>query len=82
MDDLDARLENTTAEKTKYTNIRAIARFVEWLYANTEEDRLQSLFTAHFVSLKQSMVNRSRYGTLERRYNVQSAWMRYLLNTA
>ncbi|KAG6956260.1 hypothetical protein JG688_00011504 [Phytophthora aleatoria] len=35
-----------------------------------------------FVSLKQSMVNRSRYGSLERRYKVLSAWMRYLLKTA
>ncbi|KAF1795342.1 hypothetical protein GQ600_14239 [Phytophthora cactorum] len=31
---------------------------------------------AHFVSLKQSMVNRSRYGSLERRYKV------YLLGCA
>ncbi|KAG6941482.1 hypothetical protein JG688_00018650 [Phytophthora aleatoria] len=45
-------LENTTAEKTKYIYIRAIARFVEWLYANTEEDRRQSLFTSAFRELE------------------------------
>ncbi|KAG6959890.1 hypothetical protein JG687_00008525 [Phytophthora cactorum] len=41
-------LENTTAAKTKYIYIRAIARVVEWLYANTEEDRRQSLFASAF----------------------------------
>ncbi|KAF1785673.1 hypothetical protein GQ600_8888 [Phytophthora cactorum] len=41
-------------EKTKYIYIRAIARFVEWLYANTEEDRRQSLFTSAFRELEKA----------------------------
>ncbi|ETI44351.1 hypothetical protein F443_10946, partial [Phytophthora nicotianae P1569] len=56
MDELDARveevLENTTAEKTKYTYLRAIARFVEWLHTSTDDDRGQTLFTSSFRELQ------------------------------
>ncbi|ETL99369.1 hypothetical protein F442_04010, partial [Phytophthora nicotianae P10297] len=56
MDELDACVEevlqNTTAEKTKYTYLRAIARFAEWLHTNTDDDRQQTLFTSSFRELQ------------------------------
>ncbi|OWY94594.1 hypothetical protein PHMEG_00035630 [Phytophthora megakarya] len=48
IEDIDARvgevLENTTAEKTKYIYLRALARFVEWLYINTDVNGRQTMF--------------------------------------
>ncbi|KAF4136583.1 hypothetical protein GN958_ATG14258, partial [Phytophthora infestans] len=42
---------NTTAERPKYTYIRAITRFVEYLYASADGDRRQS-FPAGFRELE------------------------------
>ncbi|ETK88832.1 hypothetical protein L915_06970 [Phytophthora nicotianae] len=60
MDELDAHveevLENTTAEKTKYTYLRAIARFVEWLHTNTDDDRRHNYFVAVKTTFAKSRV--------------------------
>jgi hypothetical protein len=49
---VDEVLGNTTAANTKYVYLRALARFIAWLYCNTDEERRLLLFTAEFRALQ------------------------------
>ncbi|ETO64982.1 hypothetical protein F444_17641 [Phytophthora nicotianae P1976] len=44
---------NTTARATKYVHIRALARFVDWLYGHTDDSHRVVLFTRSFLELEQ-----------------------------
>ncbi|ETN10706.1 hypothetical protein PPTG_22685 [Phytophthora nicotianae INRA-310] len=53
---LDARVEevlgNTTAGATKYVYLRALTRFIKWLYETSDEDRRQSLFAISLCDIE------------------------------
>ncbi|KAJ8544432.1 hypothetical protein ON010_g11835 [Phytophthora cinnamomi] len=56
MEALDARVDevlgNTTAASTKYVYCRALIQLVGWLYANTDRDHREVLFTRQFLALE------------------------------
>ncbi|ETI32886.1 hypothetical protein L915_19811 [Phytophthora nicotianae] len=86
MEALDARagevLGNTTARATKYVSIRALARFVDWLYGHTDDSHRVVLFTRSFLSLNRLTTTQLLSGLTECLLQVQSTLVYELLRTA